>query len=503
MNLTRPAKQNTFPEDFWHQCFATQPLPLCILDDDGKICASNPAWQAASAAPHHIASGTCDGMHFLQYLTAAQDGSVNLHQLQQLQEILKPSHPQKQQTSVDISHIVDQQAHLFRITSLHITSPNGTGPCHFLLSIEELGNQASSNEYLGRPRKTVASGADVAPRNAALLVQSEAPLDIAAIAYRHSDQAIMITDSKANIIAVNPGYCQLTGYSAHEVIGKNPNAFSSGRHNKDFYQLMWHAIKTNGCWQGEIWNRKKDGSEFAEWITINAIYSTATAKLPIAQRKVERYVAMFSDITKQKNTIDAHWRLANFDQLTGLPNRRLLLDRLNTELRKANRQQWMVAVFFLDLDHFKEVNDQLGHAMGDVLLIETAQRLQHCVRETDTVARLGGDEFVIVMSEFHIEDSTEAEKPHHANHIEKAATGITVIKPQIEHVAKTILQSLDKPYQFHEQNAKISASIGIALYPQDAISAQQLIDYADQAMYQAKHAGKNRYCYFQADSPPP
>lgn len=479
MNLTLSTVKNTFAEDFWQRCFAALPLPLCILDEDGKICASNPAWRTASATPQHIVSGACEGMDFLQHLAAARDGPttpatpispLHLQQLQQMLQSLKLSPPAQPQASLEISHIVDQQVHLLRLSASRINPTQA----HLLLCVEEFTDNALAQETL----------------------------DIAAVAFRHSDQAIMVTDANAQIIAINPGYSHLTGYSAQEVIGKNPSAFSSGRQNKDFFQLMWHALKTDGSWQGEIWNRKKDGSEFAEWITINAIYSKETVALPIAQRKIERYVAMFSDITAQKITNDAHWRLANFDQLTKLPNRRLLLDRIETELRKANRQQWMVAVFFIDLDHFKEINDQLGHAMGDVLLIETARRLQSCVRESDTVARLGGDEFIIVMSEFHDESSAQFETPGSAEKLQKDAKGISVIKPQIEHVAQTILQTLNSAYQLGNQSANVSASIGIALYPQDAIESQQLIECADQAMYAAKHAGKNRYSYFHAASPP-
>jgi len=273
----------------------------------------------------------------------------------------------------------------------------------------------------------------------------------------------MITDTDNRIIAVNPAFTDMTGYAPEEIIGQPPKILSSGRQTPAFYQAMWHEIHTTGQWQGEIWNRRKNGEVYVEWLTINTIYGEDGA--------IHRRVALFSDITKKKENEELIWTQANFDPLTGLPNRRMFHDRLQQEIRKAQRTNLPLALMFLDLDRFKEVNDTLGHGMGDLLLKEAAQRLCHCVRETDTVARLGGDEFIVILNELDKLDS-------------------------IERVAQDILQKLAVPYRLEENIIYVSASIGITLFPEDAIEIDALLKNADQAMYAAKNAGRNRFSYF-------
>ncbi len=464
MSSTEKLNHPSTAEHFWQQCFNAVPQPLCVIDQTGCISASNASWRKLMQEDSGNGLALTEGCAFFAQLQRVYAATAQESALLQVQQAVK------QLQAGQCEHSV-----------VELPSPRLDKLIWFRLGMSLLSE--------AEPDKNQADSAK--PSEQALLISLEnitsqkmeqEAMQTASQAYQFSDLAILVTDASARIIAVNPGYTHLTGYSLEEVLGKNPGSFKSGRQSKDFYQLMWHTIRTTGSWQGEIWNRKKNGDEFAEWITINAIYSAETAEKPIAEREIVRYVAMFSDITEQKLTSEKHWRLANFDPLTHLPNRRLMLDRLETELRKANRHKRIVTLFFIDLDHFKEINDQLGHAMGDVLLQETAQRLQACVRESDTVARLGGDEFIIVMGDFVDENDQLVSNSHQ----------------QIEQLAEKVLHTLGQPFQLGEQIAHVSGSIGIAMYPQDAVDSHQLLECADQAMYQAKHGGKNRFCYFDA-----
>ncbi len=293
--------------------------------------------------------------------------------------------------------------------------------------------------------------------------RTENELQIAASVHRAIGEAIVITDAGNRIIAVNPAFTRLTGYSPQEAIGQNPRMLKSGRHDPAYYQEMWHALLSTGRWQGEIWNRRKNGEEFPEWLSINTLVD--------AQGKVLRRIALFSDITEQKRAEETIWRQANYDHLTDLPNRRLFQDRLQQEIMKAQRAGLYLALLFIDLDRFKEVNDTLGHQAGDQLLIEAARRIGECVRATDTVARLGGDEFTVIMSELADTD-------------------------RVGEVAQAMLETLAMPFELDGELAYVSASIGITIYPNDAGDLESLLKNADQAMYSAKEQGRNSFSYF-------
>ena len=293
--------------------------------------------------------------------------------------------------------------------------------------------------------------------------RTEDELQLASMVYNNSSEAMMITDERNRIIAINPAFTEVTGYTLDEVSGRNPGLLKSGKHDADFYRNLWNDVKTRGIWHGQIWNRRKSGETYPEWLTINTIYNP--------DGSVHRHVALFSDITDKVRTDELIWRQANFDLLTDLPNRRMCHDRLEQEIKKAHRGNSRLALLFIDLDRFKEVNDTLGHQLGDRLLIEAAHRIVSCVRESDTVARLGGDEFTVVLSE--LPDSTHVEK-----------------------IAQQILEKLSAPFMLGTDNAYVSASIGITFYPDDALDVEQLLRNADQAMYLAKNAGRNRLAYF-------
>ncbi|WJJ92925.1 diguanylate cyclase [Neopusillimonas aromaticivorans] len=274
---------------------------------------------------------------------------------------------------------------------------------------------------------------------------------------------MVITDANGVIVTVNPSFTDITGYPLDEVVGQRLNILSSGRHPEAFYREMWGQLAKTGKWRGEIWNRRKNGQEYVENLVINTSYND--------DGSVRCRIGVFSDITAKKENEQFIWRQANYDFLTGLPNRKLLEDRLGVELARAHRSQTEVALIFLDLDFFKEVNDTLGHAMGDDLLRQVARRLTQCVREADTVARLGGDEFVII------------------------AGGITD-RGVIRRICEQVLQSLAKPYRLKEQTAYVSASVGVAFYPGDASDAARLMRHADLAMYAAKDAGRSQFRFY-------
>ena len=287
-------------------------------------------------------------------------------------------------------------------------------------------------------------------------------LQLALLVYQNSSEAMMVTDANGTILTINAAFTRLTGRTQEEVIGKNPETFGNGNGHA-FYHAIWQEIGDNGHWEGEIVDRRKSGETYTKWLTINTIFNE--------DGTVHRRVVLFYDITEKKKTEELIWQQANFDPLTGLPNRRMFHDRLDQDMKKAHRAGEPLALLFLDLDHFKEVNDTLGHSIGDLLLKEAANRLVNCVRESDTVARLGGDEFTVILGEL--------DEPG-----------------CVERVVQDILHHLSEPFQLGEEMAYITTSIGITLYPEDATEIDALLKNADQAMYSAKQMGRNRCSYF-------
>ncbi|MBI5659276.1 MAG: EAL domain-containing protein [Nitrosomonadales bacterium] len=291
----------------------------------------------------------------------------------------------------------------------------------------------------------------------------EDSLRLSSLVLQNSSEGMVVTDENNLIVAVNPAFTRITGYSFEEVQGKDPKILRSGHHDKSFYQAMWQELNSAGQWQGEIWDKRKNGEVHAKRLIINTIRNGAGG--------VFCRVALFSDITEKKQSEELIWRQANFDALTGLPNRRMFRDRLEQETVKSDRADLPLALLLIDLDEFKEVNDTLGHDMGDILLKQAALRITGCVRATDTVARLGGDEFAVVLSQ--LADASHAEDS-----------------------AQKILAGLAEPFRLGSEIVYVSASIGISLYPSDAADIESLMKEADQAMYVAKNQGRNRFSYF-------
>ena len=291
---------------------------------------------------------------------------------------------------------------------------------------------------------------------------AEDQLRLAARVFDRAAEGVMVTDINQRILTVNDSFSTVTGYQRSEVVGKTPGILKSGKHSKEFYSELWEKVNSSGWWQGEIWNRKKDGELYLEWLSINSVKGQ--------DGEIVNYVAMFSDITQVRESQHRVEFLATHDDLTGLPNRTLFNDRLKLALARASRSKERLTVLFLDLDNFKVINDTLGHDLGDKLLRQAAKRLLECVRTEDTVARLGGDEFVLLL-----EDSERHE---------------AVLS------AERIIKALSRSFELDGRECYVSASVGISMFPDDAQDPNGLMRNADAAMYRAKENGKNAFQFF-------
>ena len=331
----------------------------------------------------------------------------------------------------------------------------------------ELHVSLSFNGFLsaeGKPQKNRFSVFDLSA-----LQFSRERQRIAAMAFE-SLSGICVTDGKGTILQINAAFTTLTGYSAQEAQGQTMRLLSSGRHDEEFFAGVWRSINESGKWQGEIHNRRKDGQTFTAWLNISAVYADTG--------KVSNYVGIFYDVTASRATQAEISRMAYFDALTQLPNRRLLQERLNHALAVAARSGHHGAILFIDLDRFKMINDTRGHQSGDLLLIEVARRLRHALRAGDTIARLGGDEFVVLLEEMDAESLVSAD---HARQ-----------------VAGKLLSVLSEPYKLMDYEVRCTASIGISVFGHTETAAE-LLQHADLAMYQAKKTGRNRLRFFDPE----
>ena len=284
--------------------------------------------------------------------------------------------------------------------------------------------------------------------------------------FEHSLEGLLVTNADNEIIAVNCSFSRLTGYSQEEVVGQNPKILKTGREPKEFYTAMWDSLLTNNCWEGEIWNKRKDGSYFPKWLSIAVIRNK--------EGEIVNFIGGFYDISERKQAEKKIEHMAHHDSLTNLPNRISLNERFSQALQQAKRAGHHLAVMFLDLDRFKNINDSLGHHVGDMLLFEVAARLKDSVRNSDIVARLGGDEFVVVLPEIQ--------------------SGIASV-----HFVDKILHTLSQPYTINGRQLRNSVSIGISIFPHDGETVEELMKNADTAMYHAKSQGRNDYQFFKRE----
>ncbi|MDO8788369.1 MAG: EAL domain-containing protein, partial [Sulfuritalea sp.] len=311
----------------------------------------------------------------------------------------------------------------------------------------------------------IGSVSDISARKA-----KETELRIAAAAFE-SLEGMLVTDARGVILRVNQAFINSTGYTAKEAIGQTPRLLKSDRHDAAFYRELWQTLLATGSWEGEIWDRRKSGEVYPKWLTISAVKD--------AEGVVTHYVGTHQDITERKLSEQRIAELAYYDQLTSLPNRTLLLDRLRQAITATARSNSHGALLFIDLDNFKTLNDTLGHDQGDLLLKLVAQRLTHCVRAGDTVARLGGDEFVAVLAEMGESDQDAANRT--------------------EAVGEKILASLNQSYPLDKVAYHSTPSIGVTLFKGNRTSIDDLLKQADLAMYKAKDAGRNALRFFDPD----
>lgn len=311
------------------------------------------------------------------------------------------------------------------------------------------------------------SGVMVTVRDVTQTRANEADLRIAATAF-HAHMGMMIADAQGHILKVNETFSHITGYAEEDVLGKNPRVLSSGRHDAAFYQSLWRSVNRYGCWEGEIWNRRKGGDVYPEWLTLSAVHDD--------RGELTHYVATLSDITERKAAEREIQRLAFYDPLTGLANRRLLLDRLSESLADTRRSSTHDALLFVDLDNFKQINDTLGHYAGDQLLQHIARELKRTLADADTLARLGGDEFAVLLRALDADPAAAAQ--------------------QAERITHRLLNAISMPVVLDTGTVMITGSIGIATLDGSESGAESCLQQADIALFQAKAAGRNTLAFF-------
>ena len=294
---------------------------------------------------------------------------------------------------------------------------------------------------------------------------AELKLRLTSKVLENTQEGIMLTDAHQRIIAVNPAFLKMTGYDSEEIIGYTPSILKSGHHDEEFYSVMNASFKENDGWQGEIWNRRKNGEIYQEWANIKVIRKN--------DGEIDCYIGIFSDISNQEAMKQRSKELAYYDELTGLANRSLLYNRLQHALAQSRRGGSLMAVLFLDLDHFKVINDKYGHCAGDSVLKEAAERFIYCVREGDTLSRLGSDEFVAILRNI----------------------GDVEVPAQI---AARMVEVLEKPFLIDNDELFLTASVGISVFPNDGDEVMVLLKNADIAMSYAKEMGRNNYQYYEA-----
>ncbi|MGB3962587.1 MAG: diguanylate cyclase, partial [Sulfurimonas sp.] len=293
---------------------------------------------------------------------------------------------------------------------------------------------------------------------------SQEKLLLSASVFTHTHEGIVITDANNKIIDVNEAFTRITGYSRADVLGENPRILKSGRNTREFYTQLWASLHTDGVWNGELWNRKKNKDEYVENTTISVVYD--------ANHEVQNYISIFTDITLQKRQHDELEHNAHYDLLTNLPNRMLFADRMKQAIVYALRNKQLVAIVYIDIDGFKAVNDSYGHDVGDKLLVLLAEKMTNILRKSDTISCVGGDEFIALLVDIQNKES---------------------VNPYL----KRLIEAIAEPINIDDFPIRVSASIGVTFYPQkETLENEHIIRQADTAMYNAKTSGKNRYVIF-------
>jgi diguanylate cyclase (GGDEF)-like protein/PAS domain S-box-containing protein len=413
-------------EKRFRNLYEEAPLGYQSLDEEGRVIDVNQAWLAMLGYEKEEVIGRCIG----DFLPG------------QRRELLMDRFPQPKESG-DI--------HGLEIEMLH---RNATP-----ITVSVDGRVGHDGQ--GKFKQTHCILSDVTERK-----RAEEKLRLAATVFENTTEGVVITDAEANIIAVNKAFTEITGYPEDEVLGSKPSLLRSGRHDQSFYRDMWAAIHQAGRWRGEVWNRHKGGEPFPEWLTISRVTNEAG--------RVTHYVGVFSDISIIKESEQKLVHLAHHDALTDLPNRLLILERIDHAIARAKRERGKVALVYMDVDRFKNINDSLGHSLGDELLRAVAQRLLLGVREADTVGRLGGDEFIVILDD--------------------VSTGRDAAA-----VAQKLLDMFGSPFEAGAQELYLTLSIGISLFPDDGEDTATVLKNADAAMYQAKEQGRSNYKFYATE----
>jgi diguanylate cyclase (GGDEF)-like protein/PAS domain S-box-containing protein len=407
------------------------PEQICVLDDKGTVIAVNRAWREAAAANSLNPADCAVGSNYLAICDMATGPGAEV-----------------------AARVADGIRALFMAGGAPVSAEY---PCDTGRQLKWFSMRASRFSGSG-PVHVVVAHQDITA-----VKEAEQATLLARQVFQGSGEGIVITDRDQRILSVNRSFCEVTGYSADEVLGQRPSRLQSGRHDADYYRQMWQSIGRHGYWQGEIWNRRKNGEVYPEWLGISAVRD--------AQGRLTHYVGIFTDVTERKAAEARIEYLAHHDPLTGLPNRVLFRDRVERAIAHAERTQSQLALMFLDLDNFKTINDSLGHSVGDALLKAAATRMQTLIRETDSIGRQGGDEFAILV------------------------TGVEAVSA-VSAVVLKVLQELAPPFVIDGQELAVSASMGIAMFPADGRDFETLLKRADTAMYHAKEEGRNTYRFF-------
>lgn len=371
-------------------------------------------------------------------------------------------------TEMDTIHRLLHQAHPFKTLAQYLITPEHAVPALMALYTNDpvLLTHTTEQQLLDKLVSNLQFALDMAEKERDSLLNQQ-QLELAATVFENSNEGIAVTDPLGRIISVNRAFCEITGYQAAEALGQTHRLLKSGSHDRSFYQAMWHTLIETGRWQGEIWNRRKDGQVYPELLSISTVRD--------AQGAVSRYIAVFNDISgikeSQKQLEYLEWR----DPLTDLPNRRMLCNHLAQAIELCRRKNRFLAILCLDLDHFKDINDSFGHVTGDALLRLTANRLRERMRASDLVARLGGDEFIVLLTDL---ESTE----------------------HLPLIAEDIIELLQQPIKLDTGlELQSGVSIGISIFPDHGQSAMELLQQADTALFQAKQQGRGRFAYYQDD----
>lgn len=467
-----PQNSSIFDETFSKAVLNSVGAHIAVLDAGGIIVAVNQAWQRFARENGGANASSVDvGADYLAVCaaSAAAGDSVAERAAQGIEAVLRGK---SNAFGLEYPCHSPDEERWFIMRATPLSAGAGVVIAHENITNRVLAEQTLQQSHAELECLIARRTADLKASNEALREQIahrakvELQLQQAATVFDNTSDGIVITDAERRIVAVNPAFCRITGYDTEEVVGQDPRLQQSGHHSEEFYAALWQSLTETGQWQGEIWNRRKDASLYPIWANITTVRNELG--------EIINFISVFSDISVLKDAEAQLAELAHHDPLTGLANRLLFAARLQQALEYAERHETSAALLFCDLDRFKIINDTLGHAAGDRLLQQVAERLARCVRAEDTVARIGGDEFAVIVSDL--------DRPESAAHL-----------------AKHIAAELEDEFSIDGVRLSASASIGIGIYPDDADSEGDLLKAADVAMYSAKEQGRRTYRFYRSE----